>query len=242
MNDTTNNRVQEFEENGYVIIRGVVEPGLIRDLDRELSEMQGKVESRQLRGMHLFEDEEKARVVFNPYDYSPALRSIVGRDDLIELAKALIGGPVQLHHSKLMVKPAKRGTEQPWHQDFFYWQGKEQRQVAGFLCIDPSTKENGCLQVIPGTHKNGLREHHKEFHEITGERHWVCEVKDKELQEIQYFEGEPGDMIFFSSMVLHASDPNKSENSRRAVIFEYDLKDNLDPLPIAGPIPAVVWE
>lgn len=239
---TRSEEIEAYQRDGFLIVRGAVQGESFKKLERELDKMREEVENGVLRGNHLMENERKARVIFDPYDHSPALRDLVTRADMIERAKAMLGGKIHLHHTKLMCKPARAGTPQPWHQDYFYWPGSKANQVAVFVCIDPSTEENGCLRLIPGSHKNGLREHRKEFHEKTGERHWVCEISKEELASQVMFLGEPGDLVFFGSLTIHGSEGNRSSIPRRAVIFEYDELGNLKPnIGWGAPMPAVEW-
>jgi len=232
-----------FEQNGYLIVRQAVTGGELRQLTSELLDYQSAIESGRYRGNHLFENEQLARVAFNPYDFCPALRQLVGRKDMLGRARGILGSGVRLDHSKLMCKPAGSGTPQPPHQDYYYWQGSKSNQVAVFVCIDPSTEANGCLRVYPGSHKNGLLEHREEHHQLTGERHWVCKVTPEIEGTETTFIGEPGDAIFFGSLTVHRSDGNGSDRHRRAVIFEYDEKGNLPPRPGWGtPIPAAEWD
>jgi phytanoyl-CoA hydroxylase len=234
--------VEAYQRDGFLVVRGAVRGEHLLRLERELARMHEDVESGVLRGNHLMENKRKARVIFNPYDHSPAFRELVGRPDMVERAKAMLGDGIQLHHTKLMCKPALEGTDQPWHQDYYYWQGTKPKQVAVFLCLDPSTEANGCLRCIPCSHQGGLREHRKEIHETTGERHWVCDVSPEELDRQELFLGEPGDMIFFDSLTVHGSEGNRSPMPRRAVIYEYDRRDNLSPaLGWGAPAPPVEW-
>ena len=235
--------ITAFQRDGFLVVRGAAQGTLLQQLDRELDRMREDVENGILRGNHLMENARKARVIFNPYDHSPALRELVDRADMVERAKAMLGGPVHIHHTKLMGKPALEGTNQPWHQDYYYWQGNKPNQVAVFVCVDPSTEENGCLRCIPGSHRAGLREHHKFIHETTGERHWVCAVSPEELDCQTLFLGQPGDLIFFHSLTVHGSEGNRSRVPRRAVIYEYDERGNLAPaLGWGAPTPAVEWD
>ncbi|HVF10689.1 MAG TPA: phytanoyl-CoA dioxygenase family protein [Abditibacteriaceae bacterium] len=233
---------QDYADNGYLIVRGALQGAAMEELRRELEELRRNVESGRWRGNHLFEAGNTARVIFNPYDFCPSLRQLVARDDMVGRARDMLGSALHLHHTKMMCKPAALGTAQPWHQDYFYWPGKKANQVAVFVCIDPSREANGCLRVVPGSHQKGLLPHHEEYHPGTGERHWVCETALEMLEQRVAFIGEPGDAIFFSSLVIHGSEDNSSGTPRRAVIFEYDELYNLDPTPGWGaPIPAVQW-
>ncbi|MEI6085515.1 MAG: phytanoyl-CoA dioxygenase family protein [Verrucomicrobiota bacterium] len=235
--------IENYQRDGFLIVRREVKGAELKQLECELTKLRDEVEAGTLRGNHLMENQRTARVVFNPYDHSPALRELVTRADMIERAKAMLGNRIHLHHTKLMCKAAREGTPQPWHQDYFYWPGTKPNQVAVFVCIDPSTVENGCLRCIPGSHQGGLREHKQEFHAVTGERHWVCAVSPEELDRQVLFTGEPGDLIFFGSLTVHGSEGNTSLMARRAVIYEYDELGNLTPSHGWGaPVPAVEWK
>ncbi len=240
MNRTT--EIELYNRDGFLIVRGAAKDEPLKRPQNELDRLRTDVENGTLRGNHLMENDRQARVVFDPYDHSPTLRELVNRPEMLERAKAIVGGKIHLHHTKLMCKPALEGTAQPWHQDHYYWPGKKPNQMAVFVCIDPSTEANGCLRCIPGTHTNGLREHHQEFHEKTGERHWVCNVSKEELDRQVLFLGEPGDLIFFGSLTIHGSEGNQSPMPRRAVIFEYDELGNLQPgIGWGAPLPKVEW-
>ncbi|MCC6580173.1 MAG: phytanoyl-CoA dioxygenase family protein [Phycisphaeraceae bacterium] len=232
-----------YQDNGYLILRGAVTGRDLDALRRELLTMQTAVETGAWRGNHLFEKSGIARVIFNPYDNCPTLRDLVGRDDMIDRAKAILGTAVQLDHTKLMCKVARDGSAQPPHQDYFYWQGNKANQVAVFVCLDACDEANGCLRVVPGSHKRGLLEHHEEYHETTGERHWVCPYPDEVRAREVKFLAEPGDAVFFGSLTVHRSDGNTSQRHRRAVVFEYDEKGNLPQRPGWGaPTPAAQWD
>jgi phytanoyl-CoA hydroxylase len=234
--------IEAYTRDGFLIVRGAIKGEQLKILEGELDRLRNDVESGMMRGNHLMENNRKARVIFNPYDHSPAFRDLVNSAGMIERAKAMLGARIHLHHTKLMCKSARVGTPQPWHQDYYYWQGSKANQVAVFICIDPSTKENGCLRLIPGTHKNGLREHHQEFQEKTGERHWVCSVSGEELDRQVLFLGEPGDLVFFGSLTIHGSEGNATPNSRRAAVFQYDEFGNLEAnIGWGAPEPKVEW-
>jgi ectoine hydroxylase-related dioxygenase (phytanoyl-CoA dioxygenase family) len=212
-------------------------------LTQELTDLTKRVESGEYRGNPTFEDEGVARVVFNPYDFCPSVREIIETPGVSGFAKQLIGKSMRLDHTKLMCKPAKTGSVVHHHQDYYYWQDNNPNQVAMFIAIDPCTEENGCLRVFAGSQVDGLRIHTKKFHEVTGERHWACELEDKYLENEVVFVAEPGDVCFFSALTVHRSDPNTSEKGRRCLVAEFDELGNLSDKPGWGsPIPAKTWE
>jgi ectoine hydroxylase-related dioxygenase (phytanoyl-CoA dioxygenase family) len=232
---------QFYDDHGYLIVRGAVVGAQLARLKAELTDCQTWVETGRWFGNHLMENEHSARVIFDPYSLCPTLRELVASATFRDRARGMLEAPLRLDHSKLMCKAARTGTPQPPHQDYYYWQGKKANQVACFLCIDPCTVENGCLRVYPGSHKHGLLAHHEEYHEVTGERHWVCEIPAG-CEEVAFI-GEPGDVVFFGSLTIHRSEANVSAHSRRGVIFEYDELGNLPFRPGWGaPTKQVQWQ
>ncbi|MBT3273751.1 MAG: phytanoyl-CoA dioxygenase family protein [Spirochaetales bacterium] len=231
-----------FEADGFVVVRNLMNESVLAQISEELEELKAKVESREYRGNHMFDDDVVARAIFNPYDFSPAYREFIDTPEVIGLVRELLGTPVRLDHTKLMCKPAGKGSVVHPHQDYYYWQDKNPNQLAMFIAIDPCTEENGCLRLFPGSHKEGLRAHTKKFHDITGERHWVCELEAKYLEKETLFTAKPGDACLFSSLVAHRSDPNTSSLNRRCVVAEFDELGNLEENPGWGsPIPPKSW-
>ena len=169
-----NDYAKTYREDGFVIVRNLFGGDDLTQLSAELDEYKAKIEAREYRGNHMFEDDSTARVIFNPYDFCPSLRRLIDTPEIIGLVRELLGAPVRLDHTKFLCKQAKKGSIVHHHQDFYYWQDKSPNQVALFMAIDQCTEENGCLRLFPGSHKAGLREHKKQFHEVTGERFWEC--------------------------------------------------------------------
>lgn len=110
-----------------------------------------------------------------------------------------------------MNKPAKKGTFLPWHQD--RWKHLDRDPlVTLWTALDPATMENGCVQIIPGSHKLGLinPDHGSGF--LTEEQ--VAEHCKPE--DVVHLELEAGEIALLHNWTLHASDVNRSDISRRA--------------------------
>jgi len=119
--------------------------------------------------------------------------------------------PITIMRAMFMNKPAGQGTWLPWHQDA--WTMFELHPLLTvWMALDPSTKENGCVQVIPGSHKRGRVNptHNSGFlTEEQARRH--CPPQD-----VLHVEMEPGEVALFHNFTLHASDVNHSDGPRRA--------------------------
>ena len=110
-----------------------------------------------------------------------------------------------------MNKPAKQGTKLPWHQDA--WTNLDRQPlITLWTALDPATKANGCVEVIPGSHKGGLvnPEHSSGF--LTEEQAAELCTPDKTV----FLELKPGEVALLHNWLIHSSDINQTEISRRA--------------------------
>ncbi|TWU26216.1 Phytanoyl-CoA dioxygenase (PhyH) [Novipirellula galeiformis] len=148
---------------------------------------------------------------------------------LVSAAEQILRDEPYHYHSKMIMKDARVGGAWAWHQDYGYWYGNgvlTPNLVSCFIAVDPSTHENGCLQVIRGSHLCG-RIHHK----LTGEQAGADAERVAEVAkrfEHRYVEMAPGDVLFFHANLLHRSDQNHSEHPRWSMICCYNAKSN-DP-------------
>lgn len=146
---------------------------------------------------------------------------------LVEHVEELLGGEVYHYHSKMVLKDAKIGGAWAWHQDYGYWYQNGllfPELCSVMIAVDGSTKENGCLQVIRGSHKMGRVNHILSGDQAGADMERVNEAL--KVRERVYCEMEPGDALFFHSNLLHASDANKSENPRWSMICCYNKASN----------------
>jgi ectoine hydroxylase len=148
---------------------------------------------------------------------------------MVDACEQLLRDEVYHYHSKMMLKEPKVGGAWEWHQDYGYWYQNGclfPDMISGLIAVDRATKENGCLQLLKGSHKMGRIEHGR-FGEQTGaDPERVKEAINR--MEMVYFEAEPGDVLFFHGNSLHASAANTSPNPRWSLICCYNTKSN-DP-------------
>jgi ectoine hydroxylase-related dioxygenase (phytanoyl-CoA dioxygenase family) len=148
---------------------------------------------------------------------------------IVDKVEKLLSDEVYHYHSKMILKDPEIGGAWAWHQDYGYWYQNGvlfPDLVSVFIAVDKATKENGCLQVIKGSHHMGRVEH-----VLTGDQAGADQERvDEALKrlELVYCEMDPGDTIFFHSNLLHRSDQNKSPNPRWSLICCYNAASN-DP-------------
>ena len=119
--------------------------------------------------------------------------------------------PVSLFRAMFMNKPANRGTLLPWHQDRWTALDRDPK-ITIWTAIDPATQKNGCVQVIPKSHRHGLiNPTHPSGFLSKAQAAAIC-TPDR----IVFLELEPGEVVLLHNHLLHASDANRSAQSRRA--------------------------
>jgi ectoine hydroxylase len=144
-------------------------------------------------------------------------------------AALLLGGEVYHYHSKLTMKRPGGGGRWEWHQDYGYWyqNGCLYPDMASCLiALDRATKENGCLQVLKGSHLMGRIEHGRFGGQTGADPERVAVARER--MELVHCEMEPGAGLFFHSNLLHCSAPNNSPHSRWSLICCYNAARN-DP-------------
>jgi hypothetical protein len=148
---------------------------------------------------------------------------------IVDSVEQLIGGEVYHYHSKMILKDARTGGAWAWHQDYGYWY--QNGLLFPDLCsvmiaVDAATRENGCLEVLRGSHRMGRINHILTGDQAGADRERVAEA-EKRLEKVDCVM-QPGDAIFFHANTLHGSGPNHSEHPRWAMICCYNAAAN-DP-------------
>jgi hypothetical protein len=150
-------------------------------------------------------------------------------ESIVNSAEKILGGEVYHYHSKMIMKDAKVGGAWTWHQDYGYWYQNGvlfPDLTSAFIAVDPATKENGCMQVLSGSHHLGRIDHVLTGDQAGADRERVREI-EKRLPLV-YVEMDPGDVLFFHANLLHRSDQNRSDKPRWAMICCYNAARN-DP-------------
>ena len=137
--------------------------------------------------------------------------------------------PVCHFHSKLMQKKPRVGGAWEWHQDFGYWYKNQfmfpNQLISVMVALSPANKENGCMQLIKGSHKLGRLNHGFSGEQIGADMDMVNNAL--KTMDLIYSELDPGDALIFHSNVIHRSAANLSDNPRWSIISCYCSQSNL---------------
>ena len=148
---------------------------------------------------------------------------------MVDRVEEILKGEAYHYHSKMILKDAKVGGAWAWHQDYGYWYQNgvlSPNLCSVMIAVDQATTENGCMQVIKGSHKLGRINHILSGDQAGADMERVEEAKKR--LDLVHVTMDQGDALFFHSNTLHASDANESDHPRWAMICCYNAASN-DP-------------
>ena len=146
---------------------------------------------------------------------------------IIEPLEQLLEGEIYHYHHKMMLKEPFVGGSWEWHQDYGYWYSNSclfPLMASCLIAVDTATKENGCLQVLKGSHLMGRIDHIKAGDQTGADIDRVNEAL--KYLDLIYCEMKPGTALFFHSNLLHRSNANSSPNPRWSLICCYNAARN----------------
>jgi phytanoyl-CoA hydroxylase len=208
-----------FHEQGYLVVEQVFTPAQVQAACAGIFDL---IDGRNpaFRGVQLEaggRSEEKhlaVRKLMHFVDYDPRLKDMAQHPGLLSLLERLLGDRPVLFQDMALLKPPG-GREKPWHQDCAYFNIPLGTLVIGvWIALDQATAENGCLHILPGTHREGPVNHFKR-------RDWqICDTQVQTHRDVMV-PLEPGGCLLWHGLLHHGSPTNKSGKTRRALQFHY---------------------
>lgn len=200
---------RSYEDEGYAIVRGVLDQDLIREASDHVDWLVQK--HPELRPEHLGH---------NLLADDPFWVRLVGDDRLLDVAEQFLGPNIALFASHYISKPPGDGMPVLWHQDGSYWPLDPMEVVTLWLAVDDSTGENGCMRVIPGTQHLNLQQ--------LRERRDVANVLSSSMEDSHIDESKvvdvvlkAGDVSVHHPNLIHGSNANTSTRRRCGLTIRY---------------------
>ena len=221
---------QQFEDEGYFILRGVIprdsaielrgvikntilmpEPDTKADVD-PMDPMGNSVAARAARFRKLSNFCAQSPLIWHKVHAGAGMPAV---------ARYFLGDDILLKFNSCFLKPARTGSETPWHQDNGLWRDGESAPFNFWMALDPATRSNGCMQFIPGSHTSEIVPHVLYPDSIHGElpRDRVRDMIDR--HGVRHIELDSGDVVCWHSNLWHYSPPNTSDQGRIAVAGVY---------------------
>lgn len=218
-------QIEQFHRDGYTTMHGVLTPAEVAaacdDISRIIREKLVPLDIEPAlkdKAEALHDPELAVRKIMTFTEHGPALKAIAQHPAIVGAVEELVGESVEVLQEMALLKPPHVGREKPWHQDNAYFKLGPPEKVAGvWIALDKATAENGCMQVVPGTHRRGPVAH---FHIRD------CQIPDDrvEVSRRVCVPLEPGSLMIFSGLLHHGTPDNNSPSRRRALQYHYAAK------------------
>lgn len=208
---TAENIAAEYQKNGYVIVRGVLDEDLVAEARSHIDWLLAKnpgVRPEELHAHLITKDAFWVR--------------LVGDERLLDLAEVFLGPDIGLFASHYIAKPPLEGKSVAWHQDGSYWPLQPMKVISFWLSLDHSDEQNGCMKVLPGTQNQKLID----------EKDYVLQAEDsvfeRAMEPGMIDESKavslilaPGDVSIHHPNMIHGSRGNRSSRWRRGLTIRY---------------------
>lgn len=241
----TDDQIEAFHRDGYVVLDGVlteqeltaIEPlydafirGEVTGMGRDFCDMSGPY-TRE------FEDFELVNAVL-PRKYRPELQGNVYEQRAASIARQLLGEDATLDYDQFLAKrPRKGGAQFAWHQDLGYWPNTPHLTTLTATCslaLDDADDDNGCLRVVPGSHREErLRPHRPVFKKSDSggadrdEGHTLS-VELSDSDEWVSLPVKRGSISVHDERIIHGSPGNDSDRWRRTYIVAFRSRAIVD--------------
>ncbi|MCS5618480.1 MAG: phytanoyl-CoA dioxygenase family protein [Myxococcota bacterium] len=224
---------QSYEDQGFLVVRGLFNPADLAPWSERFLDI---VEERipPAKDMTVMRDVMVVKGVVDPESPSAAIAKIqdfhndevlfdgyAKHPSLLDWVEGFIGPDIKSIHNMLINKPPGVDGRHPLHQDLLYFPFRPaDKVVATWTALEPCNKENGCLVVVPGTHKGELFKHVNMNWEHQNMGYFGADGVGAHEGRV-HLEMDPGDTVFFHPLLLHGSGINKSQGFRRAISCHY---------------------
>ena len=226
MKNFSEEEIKNYHQDGYIVVRNLFSKEEINLLgqtaraDNEMDKSSTKRDDGEGNAVRLALWNHPGDGIYGMFARSKRL---------VDRVEQLLGDEAYHYHSKMVLKDAKVGGAWAWHQDYGYWYQNgvlTPNLCSVMIAVDQATVENGCMQVIKGSHTMGRVNHVLSGDQAGADMERVEEAKKR--FELIHATMDPGDALFFHSNTLHASDSNDSDHPRWAMICCYNAASN-DP-------------
>lgn len=237
---------EDWERDGFFLVRGFSTPAVCDAMLDRAVELAREANGSGAAGTAIVHRENNLADTVGPSTRAEELVSKVfkiHRDSvfhdfatdpgIVAAAEDLLESDVDCFLSQFIFKnPGAWG--QPWHQDAYYFPFDRAPQVGVWLAVTEATVLNGCLHVVPGSHREPLHEH--ALDRRPGANQGYVEIIDHDMSDAVAVEMAPGDLLIFHSHLMHRSTDNNSDGIRAAMVYHYAQRGTVDQAERPAPI------
>ena len=222
---------KDFNENGYIIVKNLINKDNINKILEKIKIFEDNIiKSDKLESYYVLENSETGKYIkylSKPIENITNINQLVN-GKVFKIASELLGEDVFLLGNDLHQKYPNSDSITPSHQDSFLAGSVPPHNfLTIWIALDYCNEENGCLQVVKGSHKLNVQEHHKSKHTaFSSTLQEDGKIPNKFKDDIIKSKLNPGDAIVFHGNTIHYADGNKSTNKWRRGISLRFANDN----------------
>lgn len=200
--------LETYQREGYLIFNKPVLP------EAKFAALKAHFEKR----LAAWPKDKRPEAMDTPHFDDPKLLEWALAPEILDIVEPILGPDIILFSTHFICKPVGDGRRVPWHEDSAYWKGKlDPMEVCTvWLAIDPSTRVNGCMHVIPHTHNTG-RKGFSDYDEVDSSKNvFPTEITPTQRRDelAVPIELQANQCSLHDSRLMHGSPPNTS-NQRR---------------------------
>ncbi|MEZ4866250.1 MAG: phytanoyl-CoA dioxygenase family protein [Caldilineaceae bacterium] len=232
-----------YREHGYLVVADALTPTEVDALRMETVRIcRGQLgHVRGLPPVYAEDSDDdvikRTICVHFPHKISEVMYDFLAHPVIVDVLTQVIGPNVKCMQSMLFIKASGK-PGQAWHQDEGFIPTRDRSLGAAWMALDDATVENGCLWVLPGSHKRGILYPHREHDDLR----FDCVVESYDFpyrdEDSIPVEVKAGSVVFFNGYLLHRSLPNVAHGGfRRSLVNHYCSAETLLPwLPPDKPV------
>jgi phytanoyl-CoA hydroxylase len=205
-----------YEANGYVHVKGLFTPEEASFYRQRLHNLAERLGNPDATWASVKTGETRITHCHDVQFRDAAFTAMLVDPRFTTIATDIIGPDVELHHTKMFIKPPEKGSPFPMHQDYPYFPHEKHSMIAAIVHFDDATVEKGCLRVVPGSHRMGPLE-------AVGSDHTLPQYP---VEEALALPAEAGDAIFMHYLLIHGSGLNVSNEPRTTILVQ--MRDPMD--------------
>ena len=218
----TNVEIAKFEREGYLVFESIIQGERLDYYRRVFDDLVSRGETLEEEEPHwtLEFDRDRQPIpgllhkVQGVCVVEPKVLELAKEPAILDRVEPLLGPNIDVFGTKFFPKLPEGGTSTHWHQDNFYFGTDSDRIVSCGIYLEDADAENGCLKVVPGSHRVGIFEHKRD---PSTHGSWT-QVDEEEAVDVVV---PAGSVAIFSANLLHGSNDNHSSRTRYSTAWHY---------------------
>lgn len=225
--EITRTQIESYHQNGYLVIKNGLSSDEIDELRQETIRICRGEAGDFFGSKHVEKNEAEAKLlskyvcIHYPHKLSSTIHKYLAHPAIVNVLTKVIGPNVKCMQSMLFIKASGK-PGQAWHQDEDFIPTRDRSLTAGWIALDDAVVDNGCLWVIPGSHRQGVLWplHVQNNSELYGcsEESGGFPYSDRDAIPVEV---PAGSIVFFNGYLLHKSLPNRTQSSYRRVLVNH---------------------